>query len=418
MSIIDLFRRSASRRQDNTRSYSLEDPNVPLNAATLGWKKPTRTGVNVTPETAMAYSAVLACVRVIAETMASVPLNTFRRLDNGGKEKARTHYSYHLVHTQPNPYMTSFSWRELMIAQVLLWGNHYSWINMAANGIIKDIWPLDPIKTHAVIDDVTGLHYETEFRGRKVSYDRAHVIHVPGMSFDGLSGKSIISWMAESIGLGIAIEEFGASFYGDGALPAGVLEHPGKLDDAAVTRIKEGWKQQYGGLSNAQSIAVLREGMTFNALSVNPVDAQALEAKRFQVSDIARGFRVPLMMLQYDTNVTTFASAEQFMLQFRQFTIQPWAVRIEQELTRKLFSPEEQKKYFAEFNLDGLLRGDFKTRQEGLKTMRQNGIINADEWREYENMNPLPDGAGKVYLNPLNMAPAGGSQTDDKGGDQ
>jgi HK97 family phage portal protein len=350
--------------------------------------------------------------------MASVPLNTFRRLDNGGKEKARDHYSYPRLHTQPNEYMTSFTWRELMIANVLLWGNHYSLIDSAANGIIKRIIPLDPSKTKAVIDPVIGFSYETEFQGKKIKVPREYMIHIPGMSFDGMNGKSIISWMAESIGLGIAIEEFGASFYGDGALPAGVLEHPGKLDDAAVTRIKEGWKQQYGGLSNAQSIAVLREGMKFNALSVNPIDAQALEAKRFQVSDIARGFRVPLMMLQYDTNVTTFASAEQFMLQFRQFTIQPWAVRIEQELSRKIFSPDEQKKYFVEFNLDGLLRGDFKTRQEGLKTMRQNGIINADEWREYENMNPLPDGAGQVYLNPLNMAPAGESQTDDKGGNQ
>lgn len=313
--------------------------------------------------------------------------------------------------------MTSFSWRELMIAQVLLWGNHYSWINTAANGVIKNIWPLRPDKTSAFIDPLLGLQYKTEINGIKKSFDHSQIIHVPGMSFDGLNGRSIISWMAESIGLGIAIEEFGASFYGDGALPAGVLEHPGKLDDSAVTRIKEGWKQQYGGLSNAQSIAVLREGMKFNALSVNPVDAQALEAKRFQVSDVARGFRVPLMMLQYDTNVTTFASAEQFMLQFRQFTIQPWAVRIEQELNRKVFSAQEQKTYFAEFNLDGLLRGDFKTRQEGLKTMRQNGIINADEWREFENMNPLPDGVGKVYLNPLNMAPAGNPQGDDTGGD-
>jgi HK97 family phage portal protein len=417
VSIFDRFRRPAAPipPPEESRSYNLEDPNVPIAAGTLGWVKPSRSGISVTSETAMRYSAVLACVRILAETLASLPLNSYRRIEGGGKEKARDHYSYPLLHNQPNPYMTHFSWVELAMIQVLLEGNHYSWIDIAANGIIRAIWPLDPKKTKPRIDAVLGLVYDTTVNGKPWVIPRDYMIHVPGMGFDGVLGKSLISWAAESIGLGVAIDEYGAAFFGDGAFPAGVLEHPGKPDDNAVQRIKQAWAQQYGGLANAQSVAVLREGMKYNPISVNPVDAQALEAARFRVSDIARIFRVPLMLLQFDQTTTTYASAEQFMLSFKQFSIQPWAVRFEQEISRKVYSAAEQKTYFAEFNLDGLLRGDFASRQTGLATMRQNGIINADEWRELENLNPLPSGAGKVYLNPMNMQVAGDKPQADSG---
>lgn len=406
MSILDPIYRTIAKGLYK-RGYNLEDPNTPLGEALTGmYGARTGSGITVSPESSMRSTAVLACVRVIAETIASLPVDTFKRLDGSAKEKARSHYAYRLLHDQPNPYMTSFTWRETMMGHILLWGNHYSYMVLNGSGGVKELWPLPPWSTRQRIDKVKGRVFDTIINGQPVTLPAGLVLHIPGFGFDGLSGRSIISMASEPIGTNIALDRYQSAFFGKGASPSGVLSKEGNLSEPAQERLRTQFEQMNSGLGNAFRTLILEEGLKWTQVQMNPRDAQVIEARRYSVSDIARIFRVPLMLIQYDGATTTYASAEQFMLSFVMHTIRPWLVRLEQAINTQIFTVNEQKNFFVEFNMDGLLRGDFATRQNGLSVMRQNGIISADEWREKENLNPIPGGAGQVYLNPLNMAAA------------
>jgi hypothetical protein len=235
------------------------------------------------------------------------------------------------------------------------------------------------------------------------------ILHIRAFGTNGLTGLSPISQARESIGLALATEEFEGRFFSNGATLGRVLEHPGRLTDEGVTRLRESFTALHGGLSNSHRLAILEEGMKLTTSGVPPRDAQFLELRQFQVAEIARIFRVPLHLIG-DLNRATNNNVEQMALDFVIHTLRPWIVRIEQSLNRSLLADSERSKYFAEFSIDGLLRGDVKSRSEALQIQRQNGIINADEWRAIENRNPLPDGKGQIYIAPLNMAPLGQQQ--------
>ena len=399
------------------RGYNLEDPNTPLFQALVG-DLPSSTGLAVTERNAMKSTTVLACVRVISESIAGLPLHVYERLPEGGKRRATDHPLYSLLHDRPNPYMSSFTFRELMSAHVLLWGNAYAEIEIDRWGDIVALWPLAPANTRPVLESATGaLTYKTRIQDVEYTLLPEQVLHIPGLG-DGIKGVSVISWAKETIGLDLAARGFGARFYGNNATPGGVLQTDKKLDNDARERLKIAWNTAHQGIDNAHRVAVLEEGLKWEQTGVSPQDAQALDSRKFSVEDICRIYRVPPHKVA-SLDKATFSNIEQQSIEFVTDTLRPWLVRFEQAYNWRLFLPRERQTFFAEHLVDGLLRGDIAARYAAYALGRQNGWLNADEIREIENMNPEPDGQGKIYLLPLNMVPADqvvGGQTGASGG--
>lgn len=366
------------------------------------------SGVLVNEETAMRSTAVYASVRLLSETMASLPLIVYRRLTGGGKERATDHPLYLVLHDQVNPYMTSMVFRETLMAHLLLWGNAYAEIEYDKKGNIVALWPLLPDRTYPRMDAVTSelYYYTTVASGQEIKLPSWKVLHIPGLGFNGLVGRSPIRMAREAIGLSLATEEFGSRFFGQGAKPGGVLEHPGKLSDDSMRRLRASWAEIHSGLHNSHRIAILEEGMKYQQIGIPPEDAQFLETRRFQVNEIARIFRVPPHMIG-DLDRATFSNIEQQSLEFVVYSLRPWLVRWEQAINAKLLMPEQRQIYFVEHLVDGLLRGDIQSRYQAYAVARQNGWLSADDIRELENMNPLPDGQGNIYLVNGNMIPVG-----------
>lgn len=353
----------------------------------------------------MQIAAVYACVRILSETIASLPLNVYRHLDYG-KEKAKDHPLYDVLHNVANEEMTAFTYRETIQAHILLWGNGYSEIEYDKGGRIRGLWPLLPDRTKPVREPGTKkLYYETTIGGQKIRLPSDRVLHIPGFGFDGLVGYSPIQLAKKSFELAMYAEKFGTDFFKNGTNVGAVVTHPGKLGDDAFNRLKKSLEEKYEGLGKAHRMMLLEEGMTFAKNMIPPNDAQFLETRKFQISEIARFFRVPPHMLA-DLERATFSNIEHQSIEFVTHTIRPWLVRWEQQMQKDLFTEEERKSFFVSHVIDGLLRGDIKSRYEAYSIGRQNGWLSADDIRELEDMNPLPDGQGKVYLLPLNMVPA------------
>ena len=361
------------------------------------------SGKSVTARSAIQRSTVYACVRVIAETVASLPLNVFEATDKGGV-KALEHPLQRLLHDEPNPEMTSFVWRETMLSHLLLWGNSYSQILRTGRNGIVGLYPLLPDHMEVDRDSRGKLTYTyTTSEGRMVRLDPTDVLHIPGLGFDGVMGYSPIALEKAAIGLGIAAEEYGSKFFANGARPSGILTHPNTVKDPAALRAS--WNAAYGGSGNASRVAVLEEGMTFTPLSIPNNEAQFLETRKFQVTEICRIFRVPPHMIG-DLERATFSNIESQNISFAVHTIRPWLVRIEQAMNRALFPENEKGRFYTQFNLDGLMRGDYKSRMEGYAIARQNGWMSANDIRELENLNPLSDEeGGNLYLVNGNMVP-------------
>ncbi len=373
------------------------------------------SGKYVTERSAMQMTAVYCCVRILSEAVASLPLQFYRYTDDGGKEKAVEHPLYFLLHDEPNPEMTSFIFRETLMTHLLLYGNGYSQIIRNGKGEVVALYPLMPDKMTVDRDEHGRLYYEytvgdaddvsgrkgTDKRGRTVKLKPYDVLHIPGLGFDGLVGYSPIAMAKNAIGLAIATEEYGSKFFANGAAPSGVLEHPGTIKDPA--RIRESWQATFGGSGNANKIAVLEEGMRYTPISISPEQAQFLETRKFQIDEIARIFRVPPHMIG-DLEKSSFNNIEQQSLEFVKYTLDPWVCRWEQAMMRALLSPEEKKRYFFKFNVDGLLRGDYQSRMAGYATARQNGWMSANDIRELENLDMIPaEEGGDLYLINGNM---------------
>lgn len=238
-------------------------------------------------------------------------------------------------------------------------------------------------------------------KGNIVKLNHSDVLHIPGLGFDGLVGYSPIAMAKNAIGMAIACEEYGAKFFANGAAPGGVLEHPGTLKDP--TRVRESWNTTFGGSSNSSKVAVLEEGMKYTPISISPEQAQFLETRKFQINEIARIFRVPPHMVG-DLEKSSFSNIEQQSLEFVKYTLDPWVSRWEQAMVRSLLSPSDKRKYFIKFNVDGLLRGDYQSRMNGYATARQNGWMSANDIRELENLDLIPqEEGGDLYLINGNM---------------
>ena len=355
------------------------------------------SGKNVNERTAMQTTAVYACVRILAETIASLPLHTYKYTERG-KDKAIYHPLYYLLHDAPNPEMTSFVFRETLMGHLLLWGNSYSQIIRDGRGRVIALHPLLPDRMTVDMNGSGEIYYIYNKDGQIYYLRNYEVLHIPGLGFDGLIGYSPIAMAKNAVGMAIATEEYGAKFFANGANPGGVLEHPGVVKDPA--RVRESWNAVYQGSSNAHRIAVLEEGMKFTQIGIPPNEAQFLETRKFQIEEICRIFRVPPHLVA-DLEKATFSNIEHQSISFIDNTIIPWVSRIEQSMQRALFSDSEKKMYFVKFNLNGRLRGDAASRAAFYQIMRQNGIMSANDIRELEEMNLIPDelGGNKYLVN-------------------
>lgn len=369
----------------------------------------TTSGKSVNERTAMQTTAVYSCVRILAEAVASLPLHIYCYTD-AGKERVISHPLYHILHDEPNSEMTSFVFRETLMSHLLIWGNAYAQIIRDGAGRVIALYPLLPNKMEVERSESGQLVYfytcnseeNPNFKETgRIRLRSEDVLHIPGLGFDGLVGYSPIALAKNAVGMTLACEEYGASFFANGANPGGVLEHPGILKDPK--KVRDSWNEVYRGTSNAHKVAVLEEGMKYQQIGIPPEEAQFLETRKFQLNEIARMYRIPPHMIG-DLDKSSFSNIEQQSLEFVKYTLDPWVIRWEQSLQKALLLPQEKKDYFIKLNVDGLLRGDYQSRMTGYATARQNGWMSANDIRELEDLNPISeDEGGNLYLINGNM---------------
>jgi len=366
----------------------------------------TSSGVHVNERTALQYTPFWASVRVISGTLAALPFIVYRRLD-AGKERINDHPVYTLLHDRPNEYIDSITFIETLQTHVLTYGNGYAEIQRDGAGRPVALWPLLPDRTFRKISQGGIPYYEVHMsEGGTVNLPDYNVLHIKGLGFDGYTGYNVVSYHKEAIGYGIAVKEYGHRFFGNNASIGGILEHPNTLSDAAAKRLEESWNKTEAGLSKAHRTKVLEEGMKWTKVGVEPEQAQALEVQKYTVDDCSRIFNIPPHKIG-SLERATFSNIEEQNIDFVTQTMFYWFRKWEQECNYKLILPANRRTIFCEILVDGLLRGDTKSRYEAYNIGRNGGWLSADDIRGMENMNPLPDGKGKIYLEPLNMKEAG-----------
>lgn len=379
-------------------------PSYPVESDRAGilFAQPTASGTDVNPETSLRVSAVNACVGVISSTLACLPLKLYRRKGND-KEQAVDHPLYPVLHDAPNDLQTSCEFRELMQSHVCLRGNSFARVRRNGAGNVVSLEPLHPDRMTVIENGGKPFYAFTHRDGSREIFNGEELLHIRGLGPDGIMGYSPITLARESIGLSMATEAHGARFFGNGARPGGVLEAPSTLTPQQMKQIREDWQQAHSG-QNQSRVGVLFGGMKYNAISMSNEDAQFLETRQFQITDIARIFRVPPHKIG-DLSKATFSNIEHQAIEFVTDCMLPHIVRWEQRMNRVLLTPSERREYFVKFSIDGLLRGDLKTRYEAYRIGREGGWLSPNDIRELEEQNRIADGDG--YLQPLNFTKLG-----------
>lgn len=370
------------------------------------------SGMNVNANSVMQLAAVYGCVRVIAETLASVPLRIFERMPDGSRRHAIEHPLSVLLEFQPNQFQTAFEFVETLQAHVLLRGNGYAFKNTVTDPVtglqvIKELLPIHPDRVTPILgSDQRSVFYEIapmDGVGPTVKLPSDAIFHVKGLSANGISGASVISSAREVFGNALAMQHQSAKLFANGIRLSGVLQHPGHLDAEAEERIAKSWREAFTGVDNSYKIAVLEEGMQFKEISMTAQDAQFIESRKFSWTEICALFRVPPHKVMF-LERATFSNIEHQSIEFVTDTITPWARRWEQAIRRDLIFAKSR--FFPKFVLQGLLRGDAKSRAEFYSSAIQNGWMNRNEVRLLEDLNR---GGSELdeFLQPLNMQPAG-----------
>jgi HK97 family phage portal protein len=393
------------KQPEEVRRTTIENPGVPVNASNIlevfNSTGDTASGISVTEESAVGFSAVHSCVRILSSTIASLPLNVFR-YEGKGKQIDPSHPIYHLLHDEPSEMYTSYNWRELMEASLDLWGNAYSkiirdkkynvqWLDFVHPSLVE---PYQIIRA----DGTKALRYKIQRTGEDIP--QSDMLHISGLGFDGIKGKSPIEIAQENIGLGLAAEQFGAKFFANGASFNGVLESDQNLKKEQIDVIRATWQERHGGSGNSWKTPVLPFGLKYSPIGIPPEAAQYIATRKFQLEEVARIFGVPPHMIG-DLDKSSFSNIEQQSIDFVVNTMRPRCVRWEMELNRKLLREDEKGTVYTKFNLDGLLRGDSSARSAYLNTMVSLGIYTRNEAREYEDKNPI-DGLDEP-LTPANL---------------
>jgi HK97 family phage portal protein len=384
---------------------TIESPARPLTGAALlaaFGAVPSASGQYVGPSNALQIAAVYSCVRVISETISTLPVHVYRRVKRG-HELVTDHPAAKLLDQGPNDEMSRVDLFETLVGHVLLWGNGYAEVNRSAvDGSLMSIWPLAPDRTSPIRNSRNALVYQSVADDGSTTKRRAdRVLHIRGLSFDGLRGYSPVGLARESLGMAKATEFYGARFFANDSRPGGVLQMDGQLSPDAIERLKATWETAHSGV-NSNRVAVLENGLTWQSIGMPNDDAQWLETRKYTRSEIAGIYRVPAHMIN-DLDKATFSNIEQQSLDFSKFCITPWCVRIEEALNRTLFTDAERGRFEVKFNLNGLERGDLASRTQAYATARQNGWMTANEIRALEDLNPI-DGGDELLING-NMVP-------------
>jgi HK97 family phage portal protein len=356
------------------------------------------SGVKVDAETALRSTVVLACIRVLSTSVAGLPLHLYRRLPGGGKEVAREHPLYRLLHTQPNSWQTSFEWREQMMLHLLSHGFALD-EKVYTGGAISEIVPLHPsrVKTEQLENNRLRYTYR-EASGSSTVYTQDAVMSVRGMSDDGVNGMSTIELARDAIGLARACEIHGATFFGNGARPGVILSTDQMLSPEAAENTRNQWERAHRGPDRSNRTAVLQGGLKVSELGGNNQESQFLEARRFQVEEVCRLFGVPPHLVG-DLTRSSFSNIEQQSLDFLTNGLMPYLRRIESSIARDLLEGDDE--YFAEFDTRGVLRADAAGRASYYNTMWNLGVLSVNEIRSLENLNPVE--SGDVRFVQLNM---------------
>lgn len=385
-----------------SNSTSLENPaNWLLDWATGGY---SQSGVAVTEETALTLSAVYACNRVLAESIAQLPISLYRRSESGEVLKADRRPENKLLATSPSPFYTSYKFRETLQFHLGMRGNAYSKIYRDGRGGAKELRILNPQFVVPFWYE-SKLWYEVQmgaYHGQKEReiLNPSEILHLAALSTDGINGRSPIQVLRETIGIGLGNRNYVSKIQKRGGRVDGVLKHPNKLTPEAVGDLRENFK----GALQSGNFPILQNGVEYQSISLTPMDAEFINTHKLTARDIAAAYRVPLHMIN-DLERATFSNIEHQSLEFVKNTLLPWIKNWEEELNRKLLPADVQDSHFFRFNVEGMLRGDFRTRMDGYARAIQWGILNRDEVRELENRNKIPDRAGEIFITPLNMAP-------------
>jgi HK97 family phage portal protein len=374
-------------------------------SAFLGGEDVTADG-DVDSERAMKYSAVFACVRVLAETFASAPIMLYKK-NKDGRDLVENDTLHDMLHNRPNEEMSPFSFDEARMVNLCTGGNSVCEKQFNSKGELVGLYPYKHSSVSISRNPQTrNLEYTISGSGESRTLQRSQVLHLPGLSFDGVNGLSPIRYAAQAISLGLSYETYNSKFYNNAALPSGVFVSKGALSDIAFARLKEDLKDNYTKLRNAGKPMLLEEGLEWKQMTINPVDAQLLESKYFQIEDIARIYRVPQHLIN-KLDRSTFNNIEHLSLEFVMYTMLPYYKRDEGCLNAQILEPKKRMEgYYFERKIDGLLRGDAKSRAEAYASGRQWGWLSVNDIRKLENM-PSIGPTGDIYLQPSNMFEAG-----------
>lgn len=399
---------------------SVGDPATAPHWGLFGFN-PSDAGKNVTPETASSHATVYACVKLISETIASLPLFVFKRtLSTGERREATSHELWPIFRYSPNTATDPFTYWEMVNSHILLHGNAYDYIETAGDGTILGLWPLNPqLMEPQVVEVGTGQQVIVGYIYKSIGHGNIplrvdEVFHRKDWTTNGAIGISRIQLLANTVGGGLATDEYANKYFKNSAMPTGILKTGAKLKEDLRTRLIKSWEDVHAGSSNAGKTALLEGGIEWESISISPEDSQLLQTRQWQTADIARIFRVPTIMIGGAGDAdksNTFASSEQQTLNFVTHTVAPWAGRLESQMNHKFFSIKDRRSLFIEFNLDGLLRGDIKTRFETYKMGREWGVFSSNDVRKLENMKPIEN--GNEYTRPMNMELVGSSLEED-----
>lgn len=376
-------RRSASIQPGQYTGYSLSSPVL--------------SGIVVTPQTALTLTAVYSAINVLSTDRAKLPFGLYRSTPGGGRKHLKRDPRNRLVSVKPNPEMNGMRYRQMEMGHTLGWGNQYSEIVRDGQGMPTALWPLNPGTTKPFRDEQTkSLYYKDTNTGKKFLPE--NILHIAGLSFDGIMGYSPVTMARQAIGLGIAAEQFGAALFGNGAIPKGILQTPKRLSEIAVKRLRESWELIHGGSQNAHRTAILEEGTTWTSTQINPDDAQFLATRQFQVVEIARLFNMPPHKIG-DYSESHLANLEEANTDYVINTLMGWLCCIEAEYNQKLLFEDEQDRLHFHHDVNALLRGNMTARSTFYRELKTVGVVNADTIAAREGL-PIPgkENGGNLYL--------------------
>jgi HK97 family phage portal protein len=394
--LVDALCRLANSWTDEVASWGSYAP-----LATLLSTIRSRSGVNITPTKALTISAFYRGVNLVSNDIAVLPMFLYERTGENSKRIAQENPVYRLLHDRPNPYMTPFQFKKLMVTWAMIWGAGRAEIQLNGSEEPIALWPIDPTRCQTIYENGRIWHRVFNADGGVITLPDSRVLHYYLFSLDGLTGVSVIGCARNSLGLSVSAEDYAGNFFANNATPSGVLEFPGNLggdpNDPKILALRRAWASAYSG-DSGQGVMILEDGMKFTPLSMPHKDAQFLETRQFQVVEVARWLGVAPHLL-FDLTRATFSNIEWQALEHDRHGLMPWCTALEEQCELKLLP--EGSPYFCEFQMDALLRADATTRANVLAIKRRNGVLNANEWRALDNQNQIAN--GDLYLVPREL---------------